>query len=124
MLIEVAVQDIELKLTLPWPLKELSPNARTHWRTLAKAKKAYRQACAWTATEQGVRRIDPGPLVVSLLFVPPDRRPRDTDNMLASLKAGLDGLADVLGVDDRLWTLEIARSGDVGGFVKVEVYRG
>ena len=33
-----------LTLTLPWPPKELSPNARQHWTKLAKAKKAYREA--------------------------------------------------------------------------------
>ncbi len=41
-----------LTLTLPWPPKELSPNARQHWSKLAKTKKAYRDACAWTAKEQ------------------------------------------------------------------------
>ena len=29
-----------ITLTLPWPPKELSPNARLHWRVVAKAKKA------------------------------------------------------------------------------------
>ena len=43
---------LTLTLTLPWPPKELSPNARQHWSKLAKAKKAYRDACAWTAKEQ------------------------------------------------------------------------
>jgi crossover junction endodeoxyribonuclease RusA len=60
-------------------------------------------------------------LNVALEFVPPDRRARDTDNMLASIKAGLDGLADVLGVDDSKWTLTISRSDSVGGFVRVTV---
>ena len=30
-------------------------------------------------------------------------------------------LADVLGVDDRHWKLEIDRSDEIGGFVRVEV---
>ena len=47
-----------LNFTLPWPPKELSPNGRTHWRVLAKTKKAYREACAWTAKEQGAGRIE------------------------------------------------------------------
>ena len=110
-----------LQLTLPWPPKELSPNARIHWSKLAKAKKAYRAACAWTATEQGVRRLQAEKLHVSLTFYPPTRRAFDLDNALARMKSGLDGLADVLGVDDKHWTLTISKSDEVGGMVRVEV---
>ena len=111
-------------LTLPWPPKELSPNARMHWSALAKAKKAYRAACAWTAREQGARRIEAEKLHLALVFYPPNRRAFDLDNALASLKAGLDGLADVLGVDDSRWSLSIARADEIGGYVKVQVSRG
>lgn len=110
-----------LKLTLPWPPTALSPNARQHWSRLAKAKKAYREACAWTAKEQGAQRIQAERLHVSLVFVPPNRRAHDLDNCLARMKSGLDGLADVLGVDDKFWTLTIARADEVGGLVRVEV---
>ena len=110
-----------LKLTLPWPPAELSPNARQHWSRLAKAKKAYRAVCAWTAKEQGAQRMEPGRLHLSLVFVPPNRRAHDLDNCLARMKSGLDGLADVLGVDDKHWTLTIARADEVGGLVRVEV---
>ena len=108
-------------LTLPWPPKELSPNARLHWRAVAKAKKAYRAACGWTAKEQGARRIEAGKLHLTLTFVPPNRRAFDLDNALARMKSGLDGLADVLGVDDKHWSLSIARAEEIGGFVRVEV---
>lgn len=97
---------------------------RQHWSKLARAKKAYRAACAWTAKEQGAHKLDVAALAVRITFVPPDRRARDTDNMLASIKAGLDGLADVLGVDDSRWTLTIARASEVGGMVRVEVVHG
>jgi crossover junction endodeoxyribonuclease RusA len=63
-------------------------------------------------------------LAVHLHFVPPDRRRRDLDNLIASMKAGLDGLADALGVDDSRWKLSAeapAAGGEVGGFVRVEV---
>ena len=43
----------------------------------------------------------------------------DLDNCLARMKSGLDGLADVLGVDDKHWTLTISKADTVGGFVKV-----
>ena len=110
-----------MKLMLPWPPKELSPNARLHWARLAKAKKAYRAACAWQAKEQGARPMDATKLHLSLTFYPPTRRAFDLDNALARMKSGLDGLADVLGVDDKHWSLSIARAETVGGFVQVEV---
>lgn len=113
-----------LEITLPWPPKELSPNARIHWAQLAKAKKAYRAACAWTAREQGVRPLQADKLHLSLTFYPPNRRAFDLDNALARMKSGLDGLADVLGVDDKNWSLNIALAEEIGGMVKVEVRHG
>ncbi|HMZ86789.1 MAG TPA: endonuclease [Giesbergeria sp.] len=110
-----------LQLTLPWPPADLSPNSRGHWSKLARAKKAYRAACAWTAKEQGAQRIEAERLHVSLVFYPPSRRAFDLDNMLARMKSGLDGLADVLGVDDKHWSLSIARAETIGGMVRVEV---
>ncbi|MEG2582694.1 endonuclease [Comamonas sp.] len=111
-----------LNITLPWPPKELSPNARLHWSKLARAKKAYRQVRAVQAKVQGAKRIQADKLHLSLTFYPPTRRAFDLDNALARMKSGLDGLADVLGVDDRHWSLSIARADEVGGMVKVEVH--
>ena len=110
-----------LNLILPWPPAGLSPNARGHWSKLAKAKKEYRAACAWTAIEQGVHRIDAKRLHLTITFVPPNRRAHDLDNCLARMKSGLDGLADVLGVDDKAWSLTISKADEVGGLVRVEV---
>lgn len=112
-----------VKVMLPWPPVNLSPNARVHWTVLAKAKKAYREACAWTARAQGARRLDADKLHLSLVFYPPNRRAYDLDNALARMKSGLDGLADVLGVDDKHWSLSIDRADAVGGYVAVEVSR-
>lgn len=113
-----------IQVELPWPPKELSPNARLHWAKLAKAKKNYRHACAHVAVQQGVRRIGPQKLHLALTFYAPTRRAYDLDNALARMKSGLDGLADVLGVDDKHWSLSIARSDEIGGKVKVVVSRG
>lgn len=110
-----------LSVTLPWPPKELSPNARVHWAALARAKRAYRHACAMQALAQGACRVQATRLHLSLVFYPPSRRAFDLDNALARMKSGLDGLADVLGVDDRHWELTIKRAEEIGGMVKVEV---
>lgn len=110
-----------LNITLPWPPRELSPNVRQHYMALARAKKSYRAACAWQAFSQGAKRIDAPRLFVHLVFVPPDRRARDADNCLAAMKSGLDGLADVLGVDDSKWRVSFEMAEQIGGMVKVEV---
>lgn len=113
-------------IELPWPPRELSPNARPHWAQLAKAKKQYRLLCFVLARRAGVR----GGMVtadkrlrVAMTFYPPVKRHRDKDNLLASMKAALDGLADALLVDDRQFdpvvTIADCRK---GGVVKVELY--
>ncbi len=61
-------------------------------------------------------------LHLTLTFHAPTKRPFDIDNALGRIKAGLDGLADVLGVDDSLWTLTIKKADSIGGFVRVEIY--
>lgn len=88
---------------------------------VAKAKGRLRFNWAMLARSYGAKKIDAEALRVSLVFVPPDRRRRDLDNCLAACKAGLDGLADVLGVDDRHWSLVLAMGPGPGGFVQVSV---
>lgn len=103
----ITERSLTFELELPWPPKQLSPNARNHWATTAKAKKAYRARCGAIARQAGVGVLQAGceRLEVHLRFFPPDRRLRDLDNLLASMKSGLDGLADALGVDDSRWRL-------------------
>jgi crossover junction endodeoxyribonuclease RusA len=110
-------------VTLPWPSTALSPNTPGHWSALARAKKAYRADCAWHAKAQGMTRIEADRLHVHLTFHKPTRRAMDLDNLLARMKSGLDGLADVLGVDDSRWTLSLEVAPTVGGMVVVEVSR-
>ena len=107
--------------TLPWPPTGLSPNSRTHWAKLAKLKKQFRESWAWTAASQGAYPISADKLHVTLEFVPPTRRAYDLDNALARCKSGIDGLADVLRVDDKHWTFTIKKGDGVGGFVRVAV---
>ena len=111
-----------IRFTLPWPPKGLSPNARNHWAKTAKLKRAYREACRWQAIGQEGAKFDAGAVLsVRLTFHPPDRRKRDWDNLIASMKSGLDGLADALGVDDSRWRISFDVSEQIGGMVKVEV---
>jgi len=109
-------------ITLPWPHADLSPNARAHWRKVAPLKRRAKHDAWWLALEAGVKRMAADRLNVSVTFYPPDNRRRDTDNMLSSSKALLDGIAEACGVDDSRWVLSIARCPAVeGGKVVVKL---
>lgn len=115
-----------LTITLPWPPSALSPNTRhAHWSQLARAKARYREDCHLEALACGARKMasDARPHL-HLTFVPPDKRRRDLDNLIASMKSGLDGIADALGVDDSRWRLSFAiDDGRVAGWVQVRIER-
>jgi crossover junction endodeoxyribonuclease RusA len=107
---------------LRFPPKALSPNARLHWRAVARTKKIYRHECFIEAKRQGVLKMASSEKVkVSLVFYPPDKRKRDWDNMLAACKSGLDGLADAMGVDDRNWELSFTVASEIKNMVSVEI---
>jgi crossover junction endodeoxyribonuclease RusA len=73
---------------------------------------------------QGLRRINADALHVTITLCPPNNNRRDVQNTIAALKAAVDGVADVLGVDDSRWRIvwPVAFSGPVrGGCVLVEI---
>jgi crossover junction endodeoxyribonuclease RusA len=108
-------------VTFPWPSKDLSPNSRGHWSKKAKAAKAYRLDCFYLAKEAGVTAPAEGPIHLHIEFVPPDRRGRDLDNMLASAKQLLDGLAEAMKVNDKRFAMALSVSDQIGGMVKVRI---
>lgn len=110
-----------MNVTLPWPPSALSPNARPHWATKAKAAKAYRAACKALAEAHGMVAPDSQKIALWLEFVPPNRRAHDDDNLVASFKAGRDGLADALGVDDKRFVCRHTVSDEIGGMVRVSI---
>ena len=115
-----------MKIVLPWPHKSLSPNARTHHMALAAEKRRARIAAFWIASEAMPRGyVAPSSPHVSLTFFPPDNRLRDLDNMLSSMKAALDGVAEAIRVDDSAWSMSIRRGERVkDGCVVVTVTDG
>jgi len=102
-----------MQVSLPWPPRGLWPNDRNHWAAMARAKHSYRKT-AWTLALQAREPMPQARLCVHMTFCPPDARQRDLDNMIAAMKAGLDGLSDAIGVDDRHFAL----SAEVGASVK------
>jgi crossover junction endodeoxyribonuclease RusA len=107
------------KLTLPWPPRTLSPNAREHWAAVANAKKKYRLEAYLLAKQSKWDFPADGPIHLDIEFIPPNKRAHDLDNCLASIKAGLDGLADGWNVNDKRFTLTIRKAERVGGMVKI-----
>ncbi|WP_312669708.1 RusA family crossover junction endodeoxyribonuclease [Stutzerimonas nitrititolerans] len=110
-------------IVLPWPPKELSPNARVHWAKKSKAAKQYRAECFLLTKKAGIAAPLADEILFALEFVPPDRRKRDDDNLLASCKALRDGVADALGIDDNrfITQLRISRETVKGGEVRVRI---
>jgi len=110
------------QIVLPWPPKVLSPNARVHFRVKAGAVKAYRETAYWLAKATPLAVPAEGGIALRLDFHPPDRRRRDLDNMLAAIKAGIDGIAQAHGVDDARFGFWLSREAPVkGGAVVVTV---
>lgn len=87
----------EIVVTLPLPPKELHPNSRPHWASKARAVKRYREY-AWACAMEEISVIHGftawSEAACTARFHFATRRRRDKDNLLASLKAAFDGLAD------------------------------
>lgn len=109
-------------IELPWPHRDLSPNARVHFRAKAAATKAYREQAYWLTKASDLIAPDEGNIALRIDFHPPDKRRRDLDNMLASIKGGIDGIADGLGVNDQRFGFWLSREAPVkGGRVVVSI---
>ena len=87
-------------IRIPWPPATLSPNNRAHWATKARAKRRAKSDAMIATFEAKATAPADGPIVLSITAYPPVTRAHDRDNLMARLKASLDGVAQALGVDD------------------------
>lgn len=116
-----------LEVRLPWPPRELHPNARGSWKGRHGKVHAYRST-AKALTQHWCNITDATPyarLHLDLTMCQPDARRRDVDGMLSAVKAGLDGIFDAIGVDDSRVASVTVRRGepnkrDPGVVVRVE----
>ena len=109
-------------IRLPYTKPPLNLNDRMHWRRKAQIVKAVRSYVGGMAIYmkpyQTVR--------VELHYVPRDKRRRDADNLVATLKPCLDGLVDAGVIADDspeyvTWTVHIdAPSADPHLYLTVE----
>ena len=58
-----------------------------------------------------------------MTFIPPDKRSYDRDNLVARMKAGIDGLADALRINDKRFNTVISTMDQdrYGGFVRIRI---
>jgi crossover junction endodeoxyribonuclease RusA len=82
-----------VKITLPLPNKQLSPNARCHWRVKAKAVKAARTLAYCEAINAGCAGEKWRSATMQATFYFNLNRGRDRDNAASSLKSHVDGVA-------------------------------
>ncbi len=109
-------------MKLPWPPKIPNPNSIAHWGRKASIKKKYKMDCYILAKAEGKRKFAPGEIKLKISFYPPDNRKRDLDNMLASIKALLDGVATAWEVNDERFHLTLVKGEPVkDGAVKIEI---
>ena len=91
-------------IRLPWTTPPLSANDRDHWRVKAKKVAEVRRTVGDLVAVQTFTAY-PFPLyaehvTVTLTYYPRDRRRRDADNLVPTLKAACDGLVDARVVRD------------------------
>lgn len=99
-----------LTFQLPMPDSRLSPNSRNHWAVKSKVVKASRLAAAEEArrvlsdNQMEPPRWEKASMGVVLFLGPRNKQP-DPDNLIASLKPYIDGLADagIVANDKNLW---------------------
>ena len=118
----------EMKVVLSWPDSALMPNRRggKHWASFQKKKEDARGEGISAATTAIKGRseafVDGVNVSVGVVFFEPDRRHRDLDNLLGAIKWHLDGIAKVVGVDDKQFrpiTINSAYGGRDGARVEV-----
>jgi crossover junction endodeoxyribonuclease RusA len=105
--------DVRSSFTCGWPDSVLSPNNRAHWKRKADARAPQRREAAILclhATTHDQREVirQAGRMKLRLEFLPPDRRGRDSDNLLAASKGLIDGIADAIGLDDKHYEISFA----------------
>jgi crossover junction endodeoxyribonuclease RusA len=104
-----------IRVETGWPKGILSPNGRAHHYAKARARRIAK-AEAYLATAAAVLPSRPqlpeGKLKVTIFAHPAVDRRRDDDNLVASCKAQLDGIAAALNVDDSRFAAPLVVWGD------------
>jgi crossover junction endodeoxyribonuclease RusA len=92
-----------LIVKLPFPAPSLFPNRKNgkDYHATLGAKQKQKDDGFYATKAAGSYSAPAGHIPLSLLYLTPDKRHRDCDNMLAASKALLDGVALALNIDDK-----------------------
>ncbi len=90
--------DNQYLIRIAWPAKPLWQNRRGHWGDVRKSTRLQREE-AWAEARAAAVAKMPG-AILEFAFHPPDNRKRDIQNMPATVKGAIDGIADAMGCDD------------------------
>lgn len=93
---EYLTDDI-VSIETPWARPPLTSNQRLHWRKKADITREIRQ---WAGILFRAVEFEGHPVEVELTWFVPDKRRRDEDNLVPTLKALCDGLVDAGVVPD------------------------
>lgn len=110
-------------IDLIWPPRVLHPNSRPHWAAKAKAVRSYREYAEVMAMASHLKIDGTKKLHLHAIFYPPSKRRFDVDGLLSSIKAGIDGISDGLGINDYAFRSASIEIGDPikGGGVRIEI---
>ena len=94
---------MNLVIRLPFPHPSLFPNRKNgkDYHATLGAKQKQKDDGFYATKAAGSFCAPDGYIPLSLLYLTPDKRHRDCDNLLAASKALLDGVALALGIDDK-----------------------
>lgn len=87
-----AVSEQQYTLALPWCRPPRSLNQRLHWSERQRLDREIRTTVGWLSRQARIPRSKHA--TVTLYWAPGDRRKRDADNVVPTLKAGCDGIVD------------------------------
>lgn len=91
-----------MKLVLPYPPRELSPNYRGHFHNKAPITRKAKQDAFYVAYPHRGTFSNSDRLRAVVMVYAKNKARYDTDNMLANCKAYYDGIFEGLGINDTL----------------------
>lgn len=95
---------MHMEIILSYPDMSLMPNRKsgTHWAKTKGAKDAaFSEAFYRTKIALNGLKFRDDKIALTITFVQSDKRWRDMDGLLSSVKSKLDGVSKAIGVDDR-----------------------
>lgn len=93
-----------IQIRCTYPPAKLGQTAGSHWRRRAKLIAQWRTLWSWEFYRY--RLALQGQARFKISFAPPDKLRRDLHNCQGAFKAGIDALADIVGVDDSKFRIE------------------